>query len=109
MSLDFIQIDNHTNWFKNNQSSIAANKEYTRIIHFVEPPTTLATAAQGMQILLLLSTPTVLARKFSCSVVSIWKLLQLNLHLLRFCCPPTASELYRLTLTSFWLILGAVA
>lgn len=62
-----------------------------------------------MHILLLLSTPTVLARKFSCSVVSIWKLLQLNLHLLRFCCPPTASELYRLTLTSFWLTLGAVA
>lgn len=62
-----------------------------------------------MQILLLLSTPTVLARKFSCSVVSIWKLLQLNLHLLRFYCPPTASELYRLTLTSFWLTLGAVA
>lgn len=57
----------------------------------------------------LLRIPTVLARKFSCSVVSIWKLLQLNLLLLRFCCPPTASQLYRLTLTSFWLTLGAVA
>lgn len=54
-------------------------------------------------------SPTVLARQFSCSVVSIWKLLQLNLLLLRFCCPPTAAQLYRLTLTSFWLTLGAVA
>lgn len=109
---DLIQINkttrsNHTNRFRNNLSSIALNNK--NIIHFVEPPTTFATAVQGMQILLLLSTPTVLARKFSCSVVSIWKLLQLNLHLLRFCCPPTASELYRLTLTSFWLTLGAVA